>query len=127
MNASAQAVPGTRSQGKRTAIPVSGKVQTVLAELRRRLEQLYGDRLVKLVLFGSQARGDAAPDSDIDVLVVLRGPVEPSREIHRASPVTASVSLDHDVVISCVYVSEERYDADRGPLLLNVRADGVPV
>jgi predicted nucleotidyltransferase len=127
MKASAHAVLGTRSHGKRTAIPVSGKVQTVLAELRRRLEQLYGVRLVKLVLFGSQARGDAAPDSDIDVLVVLRGPVEPSREIHRASPVTASVSLDNDVVISCVYVSEERYNADRGPLLLNVRADGVPV
>jgi predicted nucleotidyltransferase len=106
---------------------MSSKVQAVLAELRRRLEELHGDRLVRLVLFGSQARGEAAPDSDIDVLVVLKGPVEPSREIHRASPVTAAVSLKHDVVISCAYVSEERYDAGRGPLLWNVRADGVAV
>jgi predicted nucleotidyltransferase len=106
---------------------MSRKVRGVLVELRRRLKELYGDRLVKLVLFGSQARGDAAPDSDIDVLVVLRGSVEPYREIHRASPVTAAVSLEHDVVISCVYVSEERFNADRGPLLVNVRAEGIPV
>jgi predicted nucleotidyltransferase len=106
---------------------MSRKVRGVLAELRRRLEELYGDRLVKLVLFGSQARGTASTDSDIDVLVVLSGPVEPSTEIHRASPVTAAVSLENDVVISCVYVSEERYKVDSGPLLLNVRAEGVPV
>jgi predicted nucleotidyltransferase len=106
---------------------MSRKVRGVLVELRRRLEALYGERLLKLVLFGSQARGDADSNSDIDVLVVLRGPVEPFREIHRASPVTAAVSLENDVVISCVYVSAERYDSDRGPLLLNVRAEGIPV
>ena len=106
---------------------MSRKVRSVLNKLRRRLKELYGDRLVKLVLFGSQARGDAEPDSDIDVLVVLRGPVEPYREIHRASPVTAAVSLEHGVVISCVYVSEGRFKTDRGPLLVNVRAEGIPV
>jgi len=31
----------------------------------------YGDRLVKLLLYGSQARGDARPWSDVDVLAVL--------------------------------------------------------
>ena len=106
---------------------MNDKVRRVLVELRRRLKELYGKRLVRLVLFGSQARGTACWDSDIDVLVVLRGPVEPSMEIHRASPVTAAVSLEHDVVISCVYVSEERYRVDNGPLLLNVRVEGVPV
>jgi len=103
------------------------KLRTVLSELRRELEGLYRDRLVKLVLFGSQARGNADADSDIDVLVILKGPVQPSAEVHRASPVTAAISPKHDVVISCVYVSAERYEANRGPLLVNVRAEGIPV
>ena len=53
------------------------RLKAILTELRSRLESLYGDRLVKLILYGSQARGDAEPDSDIDVLVVRQGAVIP--------------------------------------------------
>ena len=106
---------------------MSPKVKTILAELRSRLEALYGDRLVKLILYGSQARGDAEPDSDIDVLVVLKGPVQVGTEIERGSAITAAVSLEHDVVISSVYVPEDRYKQDRSPLFLNIEVDGVAV
>ena len=103
------------------------RLKTILAELRTRFEALYGDRLVKLVLFGSQARGDTDVDSDIDVMVVLKGEVNPFEEIERGSYVTVDVSLEHDVLISSVYVPEERYNRGAGPLLLNVRAEGVSV
>ena len=43
----------------------------VLAELKERLSAAYGERLHAVVLFGSEVRWDARPDSDIDVLVVL--------------------------------------------------------
>ena len=103
------------------------RIRTILAELRSRLEGLYGDRLVKLILYGSQARGDAESDSDIDVLVVLKGPVRVGEEIERGSTVTAPLSLEHNVVISCVYMPEDRYRQDRIPLLRNIEAEGVPV
>ncbi|WP_416667585.1 nucleotidyltransferase family protein [Egbenema bharatensis] len=48
----------------------------ILEKLRCSLEQLYGKQLVRLVLFGSQAREDADQDSDIDVLVVLNREVD---------------------------------------------------
>jgi uncharacterized protein len=102
-------------------------VQTILSLLRVRLEALYGDRLVGLVLFGSQARGDASPGSDIDVMVVVRGVVDAGAEIRRVGPITAALSLEHDVVLSCVFVSSERYSNERSPLLLNVRREGVAV
>ncbi|NJL01586.1 MAG: nucleotidyltransferase domain-containing protein [Spirulinaceae cyanobacterium RM2_2_10] len=47
-------------------------VQPILKQLKQNLIALHGDRLVHLTLFGSQARGDQEPESDIDVLVVLR-------------------------------------------------------
>ncbi|MEZ4595172.1 MAG: nucleotidyltransferase domain-containing protein [Chloroflexota bacterium] len=105
----------------------SQKRNIILAELRSQLEELYGNRLVHLVLYGSQARGDALPGSDVDVLVVLAGSVDPATEIDRVSPITAVLSLEHDIVISCVYISEERYVEENSPLLLNIRREGIVV
>jgi predicted nucleotidyltransferase len=44
----------------------------VLVKFRAALNELYGDRIERVVLFGSQARGDARPDSDYDVAVFLK-------------------------------------------------------
>ncbi len=85
------------------------QLRTVLREFRQGLESRYRDRLVRLVLFGSQARGEAGERSDIDVMLVLSGHVEPSDEIRRTSARRSSLCLKHDVVISCVYVSESEY------------------
>ncbi len=103
------------------------KVRQILAGLRARLGELYGERLVRLVLFGSQARGDARPDSDIDVMVVLRGEVNVETERRRVLPITSELSLENNVVILCVYVSERRFDQEQSPLLHNARAEGVAV
>ena len=53
----------------------------ILEKLGTELKERYQDRLIRLVLFGSQARGDADSLSDIDVLVVLRGNVDALTEI----------------------------------------------
>jgi predicted nucleotidyltransferase len=45
----------------------------ILAKFRAALNEMYGARLERVVLFGSQARGDARPDSDYDVAVFLNG------------------------------------------------------
>lgn len=101
------------------------EIRTILAELRKGLEVIYGPRLVQMLLIGSHARGDAAPSSDIDVLIVLSGQVRPGEEIARTGAVTADISLQHDVVISCSFVSEERFQTGRSPFLLNARREGL--
>ena len=103
------------------------RLNTILREFRDGLEQIYGPRLVRIVLFGSQARDEAEPDSDIDVMVVLLGPVNAHEEIRRLSAFKAELCLKYDVVVSCVYVSEAEYRQDGTPLMLNVRREGVPV
>jgi len=106
---------------------VSEQLRTLLAELRSRFEALYGPRLVRLMLFGSQARGDAEPGSDIDVLVVLEGPVRPGEEIARTGEITAGMSLENNVVISCTFIPADRFEREESPLMINVRREGVPV
>jgi predicted nucleotidyltransferase len=103
------------------------QLDRILREFRDGLEQIYGSRLVRLVLFGSQARDEAEPGSDIDVMVVLQGPVNPHEEIRRLSAFTSGLSLKHDLVISCVYMSDEDFGSEQSPLMLNVRREGVLV
>ncbi|MGD1098442.1 MAG: nucleotidyltransferase domain-containing protein [Bryobacteraceae bacterium] len=105
----------------------AARLDQILREFRDGLEQIYGSRLIRVVLFGSQARDEAEPDSDIDVMVVLRGPVNPHEEIRRLSVFKAELCLRYDVVVSCVYVSEAEYRQDGTPLMLTVRREGIPV
>ena len=106
---------------------MSERLQNLLAELRRRFEALYGPRLLRLMLYGSQARGDAEPGSDIDLLVVLEGPVHPGKEIERTLDDVAGLSLENNVVICCVFISGDKFEGEQSPLMLNVRREGVPV
>jgi predicted nucleotidyltransferase len=100
-------------------------IQPILRELGEALKVIYGARMEKALLFGSYARSQAEEGSDIDVLVVLDGPVHPSEEIARTEEAVASLSLKWDRVISCAFVSRERYQNENSPLLINVRNEGV--
>jgi predicted nucleotidyltransferase len=103
------------------------KTQTMIAELQQHLSALYGDRLIQMIVFGSQARGDAVPGSDVDILVVLQGSVLPGEEIVRTGGIVSDLSLRFDAVISCVFMSEDRFKNRSGPLLRNIRREGIPV
>jgi predicted nucleotidyltransferase len=61
--------------------PQLGK-QEAIEEITRRLVEFY--RPVRIYLFGSEARGDAGPDSDLDFLVVVPDDLSPER-LHTAS------------------------------------------
>ena len=106
---------------------MDAKVAVVVDELGTQLRSIYRDRLVRLVLFGSQARGDADPDSDIDVLIVLDGKVNPGEEILRTGETISTLSLKHNVVISRTFISKEGFLAEQSSPLLNVRSEGVSV
>ena len=99
----------------------------ILKKLNRALKRLLGERLEAVYLYGSHARGDARPDSDIDVLIVIKGDFNYFDMAQKVSRHTAKLSLEYETVISCVYVTQEDYEHRRTPLLLNVRREGVAV
>jgi uncharacterized protein len=103
------------------------KVSKILKHLRAELESIYGRRMANMILFGSQARGNAAPGSDVDGLVVLNGDVNPGKEIARTGKTITALSLNYDAVISCVFMSSKRYASEQTPLLLNVRSEGISI
>ena len=78
-------------------------------------------------LYGSYARGEAGPDSDIDVLVVLKGNFNYLEMLKRSDDFTIALCLENDVLISRAFVSEAEYKSKQTPFLMNVRRDAVAV
>jgi uncharacterized protein len=106
-------------------IVTNPKLSKILTELKAQFEMLHGDRLLHLILYGSQARGEAEFGSDIDVLIVLKPPVNPGEEILRSGQIVADLSLQYDEVISCLFMDENRYQNRNGSLLRNIRKEGI--
>jgi predicted nucleotidyltransferase len=104
---------------------ITPRLQAILQHLKQNLSDLYGDHLRNITLFGSQARGDQNPDSDIDVLVVLESMINPGEEIKRTGKIVADLSLHYDVVISCLFIDEIQYQTRNNALLRNIRQEGV--
>lgn len=100
-------------------------IKPILNELKQELQELYGDRLVKLILFGSYARGEANPDSDIDLLAVLKSPVSQVQEISYMSELCVKILLDYDELVSIVPMSEDRFNAKDVALLRNIQREGI--
>jgi predicted nucleotidyltransferase len=76
------------------------------------LKQSLPNEVVRIAIFGSKARGDSQPDSDIDVLVILD---RENRELRRSIlKKAARISLDYDVFLSPRIISQQRWEEMRG-------------
>ena len=106
---------------------VNSSIQALLSELKSRLGELYGERLKSLILFGSHARGDVRADSDVDVMVVLRGPVDAHAEIHRMVPTVVELELAWGTLLSVLPVAEIDYHRASKSVIAEARREGTTV
>ncbi len=98
--------------------------RAALKELKARLPRDFG--LVELKLFGSKARGDSSPESDVDLVVVVRE--HNWQTDFRIYGVCFRIGLAHDVLLTPVIYSRAEYESDltrATPFYRAVAAQGV--
>lgn len=95
--------------------PTEAEVAQALARFARDLRRHYGERLQGVYLFGSRARGDHRPDSDVDVAVVLAdGEWVPWAERWTLNRMAYEPGLDSGLFIQVWVFSASQWN-DAGP------------
>ena len=89
------------------------------------MEKHYGDRFAGLILYGSQARGQAEAGSDIDLLVLLQAPFDYFEEIRDLIELLYPLQLESDRLISVKPVAVQDFQAGILPFYRHARREGI--
>ena len=98
--------------------------EPILANFRAALAEMYGDRLERVVLYGSRARGDATEDSDYDIAVFLRNLSDRMAESDRIALAATDILSETGTVIHAIPFPAGSY-RERTLLMHEIRREGL--
>ena len=100
----------------------------IITQFKSIIYGLYGEKLSKIILFGSYARGEQKENSDIDFLVVLKGKdISVFREIEKINNSVYNMILETGKIISFVPVAEEKFETSPNFFYTQVKKEGIAV
>ena len=82
-------------------------MEQILIDLKKRLREVAGDRLIRIVLYGSRARGDYSEGSDTDIAVIVRGLTRDLKD--RMLNRVADLEFEYLRSLSTLILSEEDF------------------
>ena len=103
---------------------VNKEIQAFIKEI----QQILGDRLKKVILYGSYARGDYNKQSDVDIMILADLSFKEIEEYRdRISDIAYDIELDTGVILSPVIKNIEKYNSRINfvPFYKNVQKEGV--
>ena len=110
----------------KTQLTNSTKPNSLLPVIEKRIRELFGERVLKIILYGSYARGDYNEESDIDIMVIVDDEnLEPYKK--KRTELT-TYYLDKENILLSIIIEKasiaERYK-NHSPFLINVNNEGV--
>lgn len=98
----------------------------MLARVKKAIaERFAADRLKGVFLFGSEARSTATESSDVDILVLLKGPVQLGPDLQEVISATYSIQLEIGRCLHFVVADSKDYDSGEFSLYRMIKREGV--
>ena len=97
----------------------------LLKRFRATLGEIYGQRVERVVLYGSRARGDAQEDSDYDVAVFLRDTADRIADLYRLADLSTAILVAGGAFIHAMAYPAGSYNDPRMPLMYAIRTEGI--
>lgn len=105
-------------------------LEKLKGEIEKAARELLGDKLTKVILYGSYARGDYDEESDIDFALIS---TIPNSDIpfynDRIGEITSRLGIKYLSVISLMIISTETFDKYRDvlPFYMNIIKEGIVI
>ncbi len=103
-------------------------INNIINEFTRKVRELLGDRVKKIILYGSYARGDYKKNSDIDIMILTDFNFEEIEKYRdEVSDIAFDIELEKGIVISPVIKNIDKYNerVNIVPFYMNVQKEGV--
>ena len=107
---------------------LNNKLKALLAEYVDKVNSIYAEKLIKVILYGSYARGDYTPESDIDIMILVDGDHDEVRvENDALASMTYDFDMEHDVYVEYSARSKRYFDYwhKAHPFYQNVNREGI--
>jgi predicted nucleotidyltransferase len=102
-------------------------IAEIIQKCKATPESYYGPQFKGLILYGSMARDQASPASDIDLLVLLSQPFNYFEELRRIIELLYPIRLESDRLISAKPAPLDEFEDGRTQLYRNAKREGVRV
>lgn len=107
---------------------LNGEIQKVTREVVGKITELIGDKIYKIILYGSYARGDFDSESDIDIMILINGNDDDVKKYRKDVRLIANeIGLNNDILVS-LQIKTKKYFEDWSDIMAfykNVINEGV--
>jgi len=100
-------------------------IRDLANQVKQCLIKTYGEKIKQVILYGSHVRGEATRDSDVDILVVVDGSLNPLEVRKSLSDLLFDILLEEGELLSVIALPERFFDSYNSPFMLNVRREGL--
>lgn len=106
------------------------RIKNITLEVNEELIKLFGEKIERIILYGSYARGDFSLESDVDIMILLnctqKEIMEKRKEI---SKIASRVGLKNDIMVSLLARNYREYENNMRyqPFYQNVEKEGMKI
>lgn len=107
---------------------MKNKLQDFLLELNNAAKNYYGNRLNKIILYGSYARNEQKPESDVDIMLVLNDEkINPYKEVFDFGHKIYSLGWEYGYLVMIKPTTSNKFFNSKLPFYQMVRKEGIEI
>lgn len=103
-------------------------LNNIIDEITRSYKDVYGEDIIRILLYGSYARGDNRDDSDVDIVAIVRGDRKFLQErLRKIWDVSSDLELEYGTIISPTVIPADEFERFKEdlPYYRNILEEGV--